>query len=100
MPTAFAVTGFVTDETVFPGRMDDNFDALKDNALHRDDMPGVVAMGGDPATKAVTVMKSGTLGPLHAPARIAGGALDSTLAALDLRLMVGQAAIIAFQDSR
>ncbi len=97
MSTAFNVTQWQVGDTNYVVTYNANLLELANNAVHKNDIAGLVAMGGDPTTVNITVFKNGTLGPWQVPGRNRTSGAGVAVDKIDLNQALNQASILAFQ---
>lgn len=78
--------------------------AIRDNAVHWDDIPGAVALGGDPTTVPITALKNGggihpQLAEYEVPGRAPGAAANSQVSRIHIGKAQFYAAVMALQNT-
>ncbi len=99
MSTAFNVTQWQVGDVNYVVTYNANLLELANNAVHKNDIAGLVAMGGDPTTVNITVFKNGTLGPNQVPGRNRSSASGAPVDLIDLNQALWQANLLAFQGA-
>ena len=100
MATSFNLQTINIGSTDYPTKVTYNFQQLGDNAVHKDDIAGYVAMGGDPSSVGVDELNNGSLNAYDVVTRLPGDAVGAALSTINLRQSLTLARITAFQQSR
>lgn len=100
MPTSFGLQQIDIGSTDYPTKITFNFNQLADNAVHVDDIPGYVAMGGDPSVVGVDELNNGSLNAYDVVTRLPADSAGDPLSTVNIRQSLTLARINAFQQSR